>query len=353
MGCGPSSVVVMETNDATKEVEKQLAAAQEAENNLFKVLLLGAGESGKSTVVKQIKLIWKGGIPDKEREEYATNIHRNTIETMQTLVDAVSTLKLDWGESEPAMAEAAAELKDERADTPLSPELAAKIQALWASPTITRAFERRDEFWILDGAPFYFQNAARFAEAGYSPTEEDMLMTRVRTTGIVVTEFVQGPYTYNIVDVGGQRSERRKWINCFDNVKAIVFLVGLSGYHQVMFEDQNMKRMREDLALFDEVTKNKIFAKTPIFVFLNKKDMFETMIRKTDLNVCFPEYTGGCNVMPALDFIKAQFEAIMARNCPKKEMWQFVIAARVRMDMKMAFGEVKDQIIKIYKGQPR
>jgi G-protein alpha subunit len=32
-----------------------------------------------------------------------------------------------------------------------------------------------------------------------------------------------------LVDVGGQRSERRKWIHCFDDVKAIIFLEGLSG----------------------------------------------------------------------------------------------------------------------------
>lgn len=40
---------------------------------------------------------------------------------------------------------------------------------------------------------------------------------------------------YSLVDVGGQRSERRKWMHCFDDVKAIVFLVGLSGYHQVHY----------------------------------------------------------------------------------------------------------------------
>lgn len=37
---------------------------------------------------------------------------------------------------------------------------------------------------------------------------------------------------YSLVDVGGQRSERRKWMHCFDDVKAVIFLVGLSGYRQ-------------------------------------------------------------------------------------------------------------------------
>ena len=40
-----------------------------------------------------------------------------------------------------------------------------------------------------------------------------------------------------MVDVGGQRSERRKWIHCFDRVQAIIFLVAVSEYDQVLAED--------------------------------------------------------------------------------------------------------------------
>jgi len=42
-----------------------------------------------------------------------------------------------------------------------------------------------------------------------------------------------------MVDVGGQRSERRKWIHCFENVTSIIFLVALSEYDQILFESEN------------------------------------------------------------------------------------------------------------------
>lgn len=42
-----------------------------------------------------------------------------------------------------------------------------------------------------------------------------------------------------MVDVGGQRSERRKWIHCFENVTSIMFLVALSEYDQVLVESDN------------------------------------------------------------------------------------------------------------------
>lgn len=42
-----------------------------------------------------------------------------------------------------------------------------------------------------------------------------------------------------MVDVGGQRSERRKWIHCFESVTSIIFLVALSEYDQVLAECDN------------------------------------------------------------------------------------------------------------------
>lgn len=50
---------------------------------------------------------------------------------------------------------------------------------------------------------------------------------------------------YSLVDVGGQRSERRKWMHCFDDVKAVIFLVGLSGYHQASYASKHGKEYKK------------------------------------------------------------------------------------------------------------
>ena len=42
---------------------------------------------------------------------------------------------------------------------------------------------------------------------------------------------------YRMVDVGGQRSERRKWIQTFDDVRSVWFVCALSGYDMTLFED--------------------------------------------------------------------------------------------------------------------
>lgn len=107
--------------------------------------------------------------------------------------------------------------------------------------------------------------------------------------------------------------------------------------------------MKESLKLFEDVIKNPIFRATPIYVFLNKKDLFEETIKKHSLKKCFPEYDGPDGEMnPAMEFIQKQFQDIMGKYVPNKRVPMYIIAARVRRDMKLAFGEVKDNLRKLY-----
>lgn len=71
------------------------------------------------------------------------------------------------------------------------------------------------------------------------PNDQDLLRSRLRTTGITETIFDLGQLTYRMFDVGGQRSERKKWIHCFENVNCLLFLVAISGYDQCLVEDKD------------------------------------------------------------------------------------------------------------------
>lgn len=61
--------------------------------------------------------------------------------------------------------------------------------------------------------------------------------------------FILGIWSHvsRMVDVGGQRSERRKWIHCFENVTSIIFLAAISEYDQVLYESE--KDVRSNTAL--------------------------------------------------------------------------------------------------------
>lgn len=93
-------------------------------------------------------------------------------------------------------------------------------------------------------------------------------------------------------DVGGQRSERKKWIQCFDGVTAVIFVSALCGYDMKLFEDQQTNRVHESLTLFDAICNNKFFTNTSMILFLNKVDLFEQKIQTHPLVDYFPEYAG-------------------------------------------------------------
>ena len=69
MGCGQSSES-KEGKQRNEEIENQLKRDKLNLRNEIKMLLLGASESGKSTILKQMKLIHEGGYSRDERESF-------------------------------------------------------------------------------------------------------------------------------------------------------------------------------------------------------------------------------------------------------------------------------------------
>jgi guanine nucleotide-binding protein subunit alpha len=114
------------------------------------------------------------------------------------------------------------------------------IRSLWRDSAVQEAVNRSREFQLNDSAVYYFNAIERMSSPSYLPTDQDILRSRVKTTGITETTFKVGELTYKLFDVGGQRSERKKWIHCFENVTALVFLVSLSEYDQMLYEDESV-----------------------------------------------------------------------------------------------------------------
>jgi len=119
---------------------------------------------------------------------------------------------------------------------------------------------------------------------------------------------------FKVVDVGGQRSERRKWIHCFDCVTSVLFCASLSGYDQTLREEGSVNRMEEALDLFDDVVNSTCFSRANMILFLNKTDLFKEKIKRVDLNVLFKNYTGGAEFEKACMFIGARFKERVAND---------------------------------------
>jgi len=90
-----------------------------------------------------------------------------------------------------------------------------------------------------------------------------------------------------MIDVGGQRNERKKWIHCFEGVRAVIYVVDINAYDCMLFEDDKVNRMEEALNLFESTCNSKFFKDTAIILFLNKSDLFQEKIKKSSFNGYF------------------------------------------------------------------
>merc|ERR1712176_1141566 len=151
----------------------------------------------------------------------------------------------------------------------------------------------------------------------------DILRTRVKTTGIVEVHFSFKDLNFKLFDAGGQRSERKKWIHCF--------------------EDETTNRMQESLKLFDSICNNKWFGDTSIILFLNKKDLFEEKILRSALTICFNEYAGAQEYGEAAAYIQARFEA--KNKSTTKEIYCHMTCATDTQNVQFVFDAVTDVII--------
>src|SRR5688500_5256709 len=97
--------------------------------------------------------------------------------------------------------------------------------------------------------------------------------------------------------------------------------------------------MHEELHLFKEVANNPTFKDTPLFLFLNNKDLFEKMMREVPLAKCFSEYTGGNDVRKAIAFIEEEFRKRTPTE-KRNKLKVYPVAARFKKDIKYSWEDL-------------
>ncbi|KAG8957754.1 guanine nucleotide-binding protein subunit alpha [Tulasnella sp. 419] len=311
MGCVQSSSSDPEATARSKSIDAQIKRDRQSTRSQVNILLLGAGESGKSTVLKQMKLMYEGEYNDAERQAFKEIIFSNTVQCMQVILQALDTLGLSLQpgveqHTAPVLNVQSEWLEEDYLPKPLSDALI----TLWNDPAVQAAVRRSKEFQLNDSAPYLFDAVQRFAAAGYLPSNQDILRSRVKTTGITETTFKVNNLDYKVLDVGGQRSERRKWIHCFENVTALIFIVSLSEYDQVLYEDDSVNRMTEALTLFDAVVNSRWFVKSSIILFLNKIDLLQMKLPDSPIRHYFEDYQGGDSFEAACEYFRRRFLAL-------------------------------------------
>ncbi|KAJ2904384.1 Guanine nucleotide-binding protein alpha-3 subunit [Zalerion maritima] len=342
--CMSSSSEQSEQKKRSQAIDKTLEEDSKRLRRECKILLLGSGESGKSTIVKQMKIINLKGYSDEELFNYRPTIFKNLIECAKAVITAMENFDIVPTNTEnKTYSEFLLTYHvDSHSQTKIDPNVGVAVQSIWTDPSIKQLMERQTEFYLMDSAEYFFQEVMRICSPEYLPNEMDVLRARTKTTGIYETRFQMGQLSIHMFDVGGQRSERKKWIHCFENVTSIIFCVALSEYDQVLLEESSQNRMMESLLLFDSVVNSRWFMRTSIILFLNKVDIFRQKLGRSPLSNYFPDYSGGNHVNKAAKYLLWRFNQV---NRAHLNLYPHLTQATDTSNIRLVFAAVKETIL--------
>ncbi|KAI1886475.1 hypothetical protein AGOR_G00196130 [Albula goreensis] len=331
------------------KIDRELYEHAKRELNVVKILMLGAAESGKSTLVKQMKIIHSHGFTNQELASFKPAVLDNLLTSMKFVLHGMGILRINLANGKNKI-HAHSVLSCGRCfdeDQVLFPFVGHALCCLWADQGVRAAAARGYEYELNDSALYFFENMSRIIAPDYMPTETDVLRVRLRTTGVIETQFKVKHLVFRMYDVGGQRTERRKWISCFEEVRAVLFVVALSGYDMTLVEDPSMNRLQESLKLFSSICNNVFFRSTSMILFMNKIDLFQEKILHSGrhLRLYVPEFRGAdCDVDAAARFIAGMFVSLNAM--PSKLIYHHFTTATDTSNVQVVFQVVMDTIIK-------
>lgn len=266
-----------------------------------KILLLGTGESGKTTIIKQMKILHINGFSDDDRREKISNIKQNIHES---IFDIVNNMDKIQPPVRPKTAEAEKSIEyilNLGSNTPsdFTEEYFNQVKIAWNDEGVQQSFERSNEYQLIDSAGHFLNRIDEVQKPDYIPDNQDILFCRIETRSISkiefevpLSKFQGGQARFWMYDVGGQRGHRKRWIQVFDGIQAILFLISASDFDQRLREDPTKNRLQEAFDLFNDIHRSKFVREAGLIVFLNKQDLLEKKILTQHRKVeqYFPEY---------------------------------------------------------------
>ncbi|MQL82664.1 hypothetical protein Taro_015142, partial [Colocasia esculenta] len=328
-----------------------------------KLLLLGSQGSGTSTIFKQVHSCNKQS--NSEGESIAAHRSLYSINTKlkqfsDWLLDIIAMGDLD------AFFPAATR------------EYAPLVDEIWKDPAIQETYKRRNQLHLLpDVAEYFLNRAIEVSSNEYEPSDKDILYAEGVTqgNGLAFIEFSlddrspmsepynnnpenpsQPPTRYQLIRVSAKgMNEGCKWVEMFEDVKAVIFCVSLSDYDQLGITGNGhnsplKNKMMQSKELFENTIRHPCFRNTPFVLVLNKFDVFEEKVNRVPLSACewFDDF---CPVRPhhnnqslshqAYYYVAMKFKNLYGCHSDRKLfVWQ--ARARDRITVDEAFKYIRE-----------
>ena len=180
MGCCDSSP----EKEKNKSVGKELTFDKKQDQNCKKLLFLGSGGSGKSTLFKQLRTIHGEGFLDKDRMGFKDHIYSQIIEQMKNMIECYEELREEVPEEFGHLKlssdgeEAANYIDYIRNDMDVDETVAKNVEILWKEDAMKEIFENRAKLKLDDSSAYFFDEVGRIATRSYIPTDKVQFLIR-------------------------------------------------------------------------------------------------------------------------------------------------------------------------------
>jgi len=174
----------------------------------------------------------------------------------------------------------------------------------------------------------------------YEPSDQDIVWTKTRTTGIVDEDVSIDNFSFLLYDMGGQRHERTKWLHCMEGSRAVVFVASLGDYDRFLVEDNSINRLNESFKLFGGVLN--MFA-GPVYLVLTKTDVLKDKLADDSMDnfaANHPDYRGSPHdYEQVLAYIKLAF--LRCNTSESRQIHVSTMSGVVGREVSTAFQHVK------------
>uniref|UniRef100_A0A0B6ZCR3 Uncharacterized protein n=1 Tax=Arion vulgaris TaxID=1028688 RepID=A0A0B6ZCR3_9EUPU len=313
MGVGISAHEVEQAaRRRSKTIDDGLEAERMREARTVRVLMLGLSGAGKSTLAKQVRMIHEKGFADKEKAVYREVVRQNVVMAVLCVLEEMDTHGVQFPTEE--MRNTANNIKDR---LKMSDSYKAVVDMRHSLLLLTSQKVVKD---IMDACidvetvqlnQYLFRSLDKILSDSYAPSDYDILRVRQKTTGLHEILFHFKGFEFRLCDVDGHCTVKKKWLQNFENVSAILFTAALSSYDVGSKDHEEQTEIHDAMRVFQTVTSYAGFIRSPIILFLNKKDIFQQKLKKVPLTVAFPEYTGKNEFSEACQFIQQKFESFV------------------------------------------
>ncbi|XP_048053225.1 guanine nucleotide-binding protein subunit alpha-12 isoform X2 [Megalobrama amblycephala] len=252
------------------------------------ILLFGSDKSGKTTFLKQMRLVKGAEFNHEERLKFREAIYNNIIRGMRVLVQERKKLGIPWQNSANEMHEMLIESFERRMNfepCAFQPYVSA-IDSLWKDSGIQEADRSRTNFELYESVKYYFDNIHRIGQLYYLPNNQDILYThKYRSKEEHYFVLRDSPFLVYlaICRLRGPLS----WT--FPIMCPIFYIIGSSDYDQISDE---YNCLVQSLDMFESLYNKKMFLNNNIILFFNKMDLLAEKVQTADIRKHFPEFQG-------------------------------------------------------------